>query len=313
MKKHLLYSFLIAITLLSCSKDSNTLVPGYKTKNVIILVMDGPRYSETWGDPTHQYIPYMSNVMAEKGVVYTNFTNEGSTFTTPGHAAVTTGVYESINNSGDELPTYPSIFQQWRKSKETDSLTSWIISSKDKLEVLSNCQDPNWSDTSRPSTSCGENGLGSGHRTDNATFERAMEILADYKPQLALVQFRQPDLAGHQNNWEAYLQGIRDSDRYMYEIWNFIQNDSYYKATTTVFITNDHGRHLDGIANGFIGHGDDCQGCKHINLFVSGPDFPQNQIINTSRELIDIPSTIAELLDFEMPNGNGVVMEELFD
>ncbi len=47
----------------------------YKTENVIVLIMDGPSYSETWGDSTHQYIPKMANNMAPQGVIYTEFRN----------------------------------------------------------------------------------------------------------------------------------------------------------------------------------------------------------------------------------------------
>jgi phosphopentomutase len=54
-------------------------------------------------------------------------------------------------------------------------------------------------------------------------------------------------------------------------------------------------------------------GCKHINFFAYGPDFKKSQIINTKRELIDIPATIAELLQFKTVYLKGKVMHELFD
>ena len=49
----------------------------YETRNVIIIVMDGARYSETWGDPTHQFIPRMAHEMADQGIIYTHFRNNG--------------------------------------------------------------------------------------------------------------------------------------------------------------------------------------------------------------------------------------------
>ena len=55
MQKGLLILFVLPLVLNSCSKDS---LKEYKTENVIIIVVDGVRYSETWGDTTHQYIPY---------------------------------------------------------------------------------------------------------------------------------------------------------------------------------------------------------------------------------------------------------------
>ena len=104
-----------------------------------------------------------------------------------------------------------------------------------------------------------------------------------------------------------------NTDDYIYKIWQFIESDPVYKNKTALFITNDHGRHLDGVANGFVSHGDSCDGCQHINLYASGPDFKQGLILNNKREQIDIPATIAELLNLDIPTINGNVMTELFE
>ena len=82
---------------------------------------------------------------------------------------------------------------------------------------------------------------------------------------------------------------------------------------TTLFVTNDHGRHLDGKKDGFISHGDKCEGCRHINFFAYGPDFKSNQIINVERELIDIPATVAGRMGFCIEKTKGDVMTELFN
>ena len=130
---------------------------------------------------------------------------------------------------------------------------------------------------------------------------------------MALVNFREPDFSGHQNNWTNYTKGISDIDEYIYQIWNFIESDDIYKGKTTLFVTNDHGRHLDTVSVGFSGHGDSCEGCRHINFFACGPDFKKNVVIDTPRELIDIPTTIALLMSFNFPSGQGKVMHELFE
>ena len=88
MKKLLFILLVLPLVLNSCSKDS---LKEYKTKNVIIIVVDGVRYSETWGDSTHQYIPYFSTKIADFGVVNTEFYNNEVTVTTAGFTAITTG------------------------------------------------------------------------------------------------------------------------------------------------------------------------------------------------------------------------------
>ena len=277
--------------------------------------MDGPRYSETWGDSTHQYIPRMANDLLPQGVLSTNFYTHGPTYTSAGHTAITTGNYQEINNAGQEIPQYPSYFQYWLKKTNKDSTAAWVIASKDKLSVLADCQDPQWAGKYNPSTNCGINGsgVGSGYRDDSSTFEVTKTVLATYHPQLVLINFREPDYSGHQNNWPNYVNGISDIDEYIYQVWNFIENDSIYKGCTSLFVTNDHGRHLDTVANGFAGHGDNCEGCRHINFFACGPDFKKNLIVDEARGLIDIPATIAYLLNYNFPSGQGKIMHELFE
>lgn len=308
----LVLSGFILAGLTFCEKEP-ILPKQFKTKNAIIIVMDGARFSETWGDPTHQYIPYMSGKMAEEGVFYNRFYNNGPTYTNAGHTAMTTGFYQEINNSGNELPQYPSIFQHWLKSTTADSLLAWVVASKDKLEILSDCSETGWNGRNRPAVNCGVNGLGSGYRDDSITYKNALKIMATHHPQLMLINFRQPDFSAHQNDWEKYLSSIQKTDEYVYKIWSFLQNESFYSERTALFVTNDHGRHLDGIGTGFKDHGDDCEGCRHINLYAWGPDFKKGYTVDTERELIDIPATIAKLLQFDVPESQGSVMDELFE
>ena len=309
MKKLLLILLVLPLVLNSCSKES---LKEYKTENVIIIVVDGVRYSETWGDSTHQYIPHFSTKIADFGVVNTGFYNNGATVSTAGFTAITTGVYQEINNSGQESPRYPSIFQYLIKNDSISNESAWIINSKDKLAVLGNCKNANWKDKYLPSFDCGISGIGSGYRHDTLTLASFFNVMSEYHPKLTLLGFREPDFSAHRYSWEDYLQEIKNTDEYIYSVWNYIQNDSFYAGTTTLFITNDHGRHLDNIGNGFQSHGDDCEGCRHINFFAYGPDFKKG-VIDIRREQIDIPATIAEIFQLNPEYIEGKIMYELFE
>lgn len=287
----------------------------YKTQNVIIIVADGMRYSEGWGDSTHQYIPHMSEIFSKQGVINTRFYNQGGTYTSAGHTSLTTGVYQSINNGGMEYPKNPSIFQYWNQATNNEQIKSWIITSKDKLAVLGDCTDELWKGKYLPSVNSGIDGLGlgSGYRVDSLTFKTAIGILQENHPNLVLINFREPDSSGHTGIWTNYINGVRKTDEYIYRLWQFLQNDNNYKNTTTIFVTSDHGRHLDNVADGFAGHGDDCDGCRHLNFFAFGPDFKKGIILDVNHEQIDIPVTIAEMLGFTMLTSEGRVMTELFE
>lgn len=283
-----------------------------KTENVVIIIMDGPRYSETWGDSTHKLIPFMAKELAPKGIISTNFWNNGPTYTCSGHTAICTGVYQKVRNDGTELPKAPTIFQYWLKKTANKKQRAYVIASKDKLSVLTNCKNRKWKDQFRPAQDCGENGLNSGYRRDDVTFNRSIEILKNKQPRLALINFRQPDSWGHAANWERYLSSTKKTDEYIYRIIQFLDTDEFYKGKTSVFVTNDHGRHLDGRKDGFVSHGDKCEGCRHINFYASGPDFKRNTVLDKERELIDIPVTIAVMMGFCIEKTKGEVMTELF-
>jgi len=284
----------------------------YKTKYVLLLVMDGPRWTETWGDSTHQHIPRMANDMAPQGIISTNFRNNGPTYTNAGHTSMCTGFYQEIKNNGLEFPKNPSMFQYWLKASGKAKTAAYVIASKDKLAILTDCKNKKWKGKYRPYSDCGVNGLYSGYRGDQTTFDNTIQILTKDHPELVLVNFQQPDSWGHANNWEKYLLGTKATDEYIYQIFLYIQKSEFYKDKTTIFVTNDHGRHLDGHKDGFVSHGDNCEGCRMINFYAYGPDFKKNIIIDTPGELIDIPVTIGELMGFTIPDSKGRVMTDLF-
>ncbi|WP_345990871.1 sulfatase-like hydrolase/transferase [Chryseobacterium sp. Chry.R1] len=314
MKKTiLLLAFLLFI--FSCSdRDKDGQAPTekkYETKNVVLLVVDGPRISETWEESTKKNIPNRVSLLSQ-GVFISNFKNNGTTSTNPGHSAMCSGVYENIKNNGTELPGYPSVMQQWLKYTGAAKTKAWIVSSKDKLEVLNNCKQVDWKDKFQPSADCGVSGNGSGYRADDVTISRVKNIMGQYAPNIIVINLKDVDSYGHANNWNAYINAIKTTDASIKEVWDHIQSLPAYKDKTTLIVSNDHGRHLDA-NGGFAEHGDSCNGCRHIEFFALGPDFKKNTTISTGNyEQIDIASTIAELLGVPLQYAKGKVIKEVF-
>ena len=269
-----------------------------KTEHVIILVIDGTRMSETW-DSIPGLIPNMSTVLKPKGAFLPNFLNDAYTYTNSGHAAITTGVNQPIDNYGDEFPANPSIFQYFLKQSGKPATAAWIVSSKDKLYILANTSRPGWENTFQPSVNAGVNGPGTGYRMDSLTLIEAKRILTTHKPNLMLINFMEPDGYAHAGNWPNYLRGISRGDRYAKELWDFLSKDEAFRGKTTLFITADHGRHLNGIDGGYREHGDNCPGCQRIYLLAMGPDFKRGTV-ETKHTLIDLAPTVARLLHFTM-------------
>lgn len=294
------------------SDDEKPVEKDYKTEYVVVVIIDGARLSETFGDSTCKYIPNLSGTLAPQGVLLKNFKNNGPTFTNSGHTAITTGVYQKIKNDGTEYPKNPSMFQYFLKEKNLDSTNAWIIASKGKLSILGNTKNKKWKDQNLPSNFCGIDGKCEGYTNDRYTWRDLQVIFKNHHPKLTLINFLEVDVRGHQNEWPEYLQAIKTTDQLVMNLWNFIQNDELMKDKTTMFVTNDHGRHLDGHKDGFVNHGDNCEGCRSIYLVAIGPDFKTNVSLPNEYELIDISKTVAELLHFEFPVSEGKVMTDLF-
>jgi predicted AlkP superfamily pyrophosphatase or phosphodiesterase len=292
--------------------EVHEVVRKYQTENIIVLIIDGPRLTETFGDDSCRYIPNLSKELAPQGVLIKGFRNNGPTYTNAGHSAITTGHYQRINNNGEELPKRPSMFQYFLKNSGFDSTQAMVIASKGKLSILTDTKDKKWRGQYRPFMYCGTDGKGEGYTSDVYTWRDAQKLLKQYHPKLVLINLLEVDVKGHQNDWQGYLKGLRNTDRTAKELWDFIQNDSIYSGKTSLIITNDHGRHLDGRKDGFVSHGDNCEGCRQMYLIALGPDFKRNVVLENKYEQIDISATIAQMLHFDMITSEGIVMKDLF-
>jgi hypothetical protein len=270
--------------------------------------MDGARYSETWGDASHQYIPFLADTLSKQGVVISTFYNNGVTNTVNGHAAVTTGLYDNLDNTGLDYPDKHSFFQDWISKNTSLADKAWIVCSKDKLSVLANTEEQKWKDKFSPMTDCGVNGWGTGYREDSVTYQKAMNVIQTKSPKLLLINFKDPDYYAHLADWNMYIQTIQNTDVYVGRIWDAIQSHPQMANKTALIVTNDHGRHLSD----YTSHGDNCDGCRHIMFFAAGPDFRKDCVLNTPRSLVDVHTTVSEM--FHLNNASdGIVMSELFN
>ncbi len=277
------------------------------TENVFIVVIDGPRYSETFGDSTHTYIPVMWNILKPLGTFYSSFYNNGTTKTNSGHSSILTGTWQSIKNDGSERPSMPTLFECYRKQVDTSANACYVVLGKSKLDVLSHSLHPDYGPEFSASIKYSEK-----EEDDCKTLENIKEVVTKYHPKILVANFAGVDIAAHDEDFVSYTSKIKTADSLMGELWTFIQNDSIYKNKTTLFITNDHGRHLDSVKTGFHDHGDDCEGCRHVSLLIIGPDTPVGAVDTTIYEQIDVAPTISRMLKFEMPYVTGKIIESAF-
>ncbi|MDP3149145.1 MAG: T9SS type A sorting domain-containing protein [Ignavibacteria bacterium] len=133
-----------------------------------------------------------------------------------------------------------------------------------------------------------------GDLTDDEVYVNLIAAMDADHPKLILVNFPSVDRAGHAGNRDDYLSAITNVDNLIYQLWYKIANDPYYKNTTTLFITNDHGRHTTD----FSSHGDDCEGCRHLMLLALGRKIIPGKIVSEKKYQTALAPTIGELLSF---------------
>lgn len=79
-------------------------------------------------------------------------------------------------------------------------------------------------------------------RLDAFTHAYAMAYLQHVKPPVLAISYGDTDDFAHDGDYEQYLRAAHRADKMIAQLWQFIQQDPYYKDQTHLLITTDHGR-----------------------------------------------------------------------
>jgi hypothetical protein len=133
-------------------------------------------------------------------------------------------------------------------------------------------------------------------RHDQLTFLTAKEYIEQHHPSVLYLGFGETDELAHQARYDLYLQQITDIDRMIAELWYLVQTDPFYRDSTTILITTDHGRGWK--PNKWTTHGFWAQGSGEIWMAVLGPDIlPAGELHSHSQVYQkQLAATIAALL-----------------
>jgi len=139
-------------------------------------------------------------------------------------------------------------------------------------------------------------------RLDAFTFYYGLEYMKKNKPRVMYFAFDETDDFAHQGEYGAYLNSAHYTDRFISELWNFIQSDPSYKNKTTMILTADHGRGDN--AEDWKRHGQKIANADQIWLAVLGPDTKAMGEVKGEHQLYQnqIAKTIAAFLGSEFVN-----------
>jgi hypothetical protein len=108
-------------------------------------------------------------------------------------------------------------------------------------------------------------------RFDAFTHNYALEYLKRKSPRVMFISYGETDDFAHDGKYDAYLKSANQTDKFIGELWNWVQSSPTYKDKTTFIITTDHGRGTVPI-DAWKNHGEDIAGAGEIWFAIIGPD-----------------------------------------
>jgi hypothetical protein len=138
--------------------------------------------------------------------------------------------------------------------------------------------------------------LGHDEHFDAFVYHAAVELFEVRKPRVFFLAFGEPDVWAHQRRYDQYLYSIQRCDRFVRQLWDILQARPEYRGNTSLVITPDHGRGIDG--SDWTGHGAKIPHAEETWLAVLGPHVPA---LGERRETIrvhqaQVAATVAALV-----------------
>ncbi|MGJ8485978.1 alkaline phosphatase family protein [Pseudoalteromonas sp. SYSU M81236] len=283
---------------------------------------------------TQALMPFFSETLAKQGVLIGDRT-QGSFmsvsnpwyFSYPGYSEILTGIVDENIDSNDKVPNpnktiLESLNSQTEFKGKTALFGSWdvfpYIVNRERSGVFVNAGFESFEAVKSAEVTL-LNQMQSeipspwhNVRLDSFTYRFAKQYLLNKQPRLLVISLGETDDFAHNGKYDAYLKSAKQSDAFIRDLWQTIQQTPGYKDNTTLIITTDHGRgsHADDwqhhsskralarseqaikhFPNGIVGS-------EHIWLAAIGPDIKAKGLIKPSNELkqAQVAATVLSIL-----------------
>ena len=142
-------------------------------------------------------------------------------------------------------------------------------------------------------------------RLDAFTHHYALETMKEKHPNVVYIAYGETDDFAHDGNYEAYLKSARNTDAFLRQLWEFVQQDPFYRDQTTFVITTDHGRGTQPLDT-WKHHGNSIENTDQVWLMAYGKGIDAQGEISDEEQIYtnQIMATVAKLLGLEIPNKN---------
>ena len=117
---------------------------------------------------------------------------------------------------------------------------------------------------------------------DVFTHYAALNYLQTKKPKVLYISYGETDEWAHSGRYKDYLNAANMVDKWIKDLWNYIQADPFYKNKTAIFITVDHGR---GAKDEWTSHNNKIKDSYQIWFAAMGPGIKAKGEIRSAQQL----------------------------
>lgn len=328
----------VTVSLLAACPAGALPVPAESLRTVVVTI-DGIRKSEfvtwnerllSWIDSTGVYLPLVVN--ATRGI------------TEPNHAILwgSGDPGQCLNMEGH--PAEPMHFELLRRQRGLPITATAVVTGKQHLAdaTIHSCH-PDYGRPYRTTMICATSGGPAclGDQTlmqgpDSLVMQAALAHLAAHDVAWMGINLSEYDFICHDIGlvccqgdtacyWRRAEDVYREAERLVLdELWPFLGTHPRYAGRTLLIVTTDHGRHDDGVLDGFTGHGHGwlpdstgcaptCPGCAEIWAMFAGPGIHIGYEAAGTYTLEDIASTTEFMMSFGNPFQTGVPIAEAME
>lgn len=266
--------------------------------------------------------PFLWNTVAGNGQLYGNRWHNNKVnnanpywFSYPGYNEIFTGFPDDSVNSNDKIlnkniNVLEYLNQQPAFKGKVAAFTSWdvfdaifnepragflVSSGFDTVKIKSPAFDLlNEMQFNSPKP------LGDGVRPDFITYSIAKEYVKQFKPKVLYIGFDETDDYAHEGKYDQYLYSAQMIDKWLNDLWNYIQAQPQYKNKTALLITTDHGRG-DKIKKEWTSHGTKIADASEMWLAIMGPGIEAKGEMKSEGQYYQrqAATTIAALLGYQ--------------
>lgn len=298
--------------------------------------------NKKYGAPTSterraKLLPFIWNTIGTQGQIYGNrtFGNKVDNsnlywFSYPGYSEIFCGYVDtSINSNKYKANPNTNVLEYVNKqdgfNKKVAAFGAWDafdrILNEQRSDIPVTCGGETSKNNDATQKLIGEMKRDSYTPFDTAEYldvfihYQALEYLQNQRPRVLYISYGETDEWAHAGNYLDYLDAAHRVDKWLNDLWNYIQNSPQYKNKTALFVTVDHGRG-DINKSEWTSHNSKISDSHEIWFAIIAPNIEPKGEIKTNEQFYQkqFAQTFAKLLGLNFTCEHPVApeMKEVF-